>query len=89
MKRIRESELEKNLKEFQNTNLQIEFENEVSGKIVAENGTVNFNREDGYIYINYDKGTLKINTTLVTGYEVEEKLVSIHFETLIIKIKRF
>ena len=41
------------------------------------------------IYINYDKGTLKINTTLVTGYEVEKKLFSIQFETLIIKIKRF
>jgi outer membrane protein assembly factor BamB len=89
MKRIKESELNEHLKEFQNTNLQIEFENEISGKIVVENGTVNFNREDGYIYINYDKGTLKINTTLVTGYEVEKKLFSIQFETLIIKIKRF
>ena len=81
MKRIKESELNEHLKEFQNTNLQIEFENEISGKIVVENGTVNFNRED--------KGTLKINTTLVTGYEVEKKLFSIQFETLIIKIKRF
>lgn len=88
MKKIKENELEKNLKQFQDTNLQIEFENEVSGKIVVENGTVNFNREDGYIYINYDKGTLKINTTLVTGYEVEKNLISIQFETLVIKIKR-
>lgn len=51
MKRIKENELNEHLKEFQNTNLQIEFENEISGKIVVENGTVNFNREDGYIYI--------------------------------------
>ena len=88
MKKIRENELSQNLQEFQNTNLEIEFENEISGTLKLINGKVNFNNTDGYIYIECEEGNLKINTTLVMGYEKQNNVIRIKFETLVLNIKK-
>ena len=70
MARFKESELTEKLQEFKNKkNIELEFEKSIEGKMKLEEATLKYDREYGYIIIESKNCKLKINTTLVTGYE--------------------
>ena len=88
MARFKESELTEKLQEFKNKkNIELEFEKSIEGKMKLEEATLKYDREYGYIIIESKNCKLKINTTLVTGYEKIKDEVHIDLETLLLKIK--
>ena len=88
MARFKESELTEKLQEFKNKkNIELEFEKSIEGKIKLEEATLEYDREYGYIIIKSKNCNLKINTTLVTGYEKFKDEIHIDLETLLLKFK--
>lgn len=88
MAKFGEKELTENLKDFKNnTEIELEFDKAIDGKVLLSNSKVEYDEKYGYIYITSDKGTFKINTTLVFGYEKKEDEIDINLDTLILKIR--
>ncbi len=88
MARFKESELTEKLQEFKNKkNIELEFEKSIEGKMKLEEATLKYDREYGYIIIESKNCKLKINTTLVTGYEKIKDEIHIDLETLLLKFK--
>lgn len=88
MARFKESELTEKLQEFKNKkNIELEFEKSIEGKMKLEESTLKYDREYGYIIIESKNCKLKINTTLVTGYENIKDEIHIDLETLLLKFK--
>ena len=89
MTKFREKDLDEVLKEFQsNSIIEIEFENNLSGKITIKDATIKYDKKVGFININGINISLKINTTLVYTYEKEKNRVKIDLDTLLINIKK-
>lgn len=89
MTKFREKDLDEVLKEFQsNSIIEIEFENNLSGKITIKDATIKYDKKVGFININGINTSLKINTTLVYTYEKEKNRVKIDLDTLLINIKK-
>lgn len=87
MAKFREVDLTDILKDFQNKNLEIQFERSISGTFKMEDASVNFDEKTGYIYIKNKINEFKINTTLVFGYEKQDDEIRIDLETIVIKIR--
>ena len=89
MSKFNEKDLNEILKEFQdNSIIEIEFENNLSGKITIKDASINYNNKIGFININGINTSLKINTTLVYMYEKDKSSIKIDLDTLIINIKK-
>ena len=89
MAKFGEKELTENLKDFEsNTQIELEFEKNIDGKIVLENATIKYDEKYGFINIISNSGSFKINTTLVFGYERIEDEIIINLDTLILKIRK-
>ena len=89
MAKFSEKELTEILKDFENkTDLELEFENALDGKVLLSNAKVEYDEKYGYIYITSDRGTFKINTTLVFEYEKLDDEIDINLDTLILKIRK-
>ena len=83
MTKFKEKDLNEILKEFQDNNIiDIEFENNLSGKITIKDSTIKYDKKTGFININ------GINTTLVYMYEKDKSSIKIDLDTLIINIKK-
>ena len=88
MSKFNEKDLNEILKEFQdNSIIEIEFENNLSGKIIIKDATINYNKKIGFININGINTSLKINTTLVYTYEKDKNSVKIAVSICKIKCK--
>ena len=88
MTKFKEKDLNEILKEFQDNNIiDIEFENNLSGKITIKDSTIKYDKETGFININGINTSLKINTTLVYMYEKDKSSIKIDLDTLIINLK--
>ena len=89
MSKFKEYELIQKLHEFQNpTNIELEFEKDMDGKIILENATVKYDSKLGFINIESKNVKFKINTTLVYGYEIINDVIQISLESLVLKIKK-
>lgn len=89
MTKFKEKDLNEILKEFQDNNIiDIEFENNLSGKITIKDSTIKYDKKTGFININGINTSLKINTTLVYMYEKDKSSIKIDLDTLIINIKK-
>ncbi len=89
MAKFKESELNENLKEFQNKgDIELEFEKSISGKLKIEDATVFYNNKTGFINIESADAKFKINTTLVYRYERIKDTIYIDLEILLIKIRK-
>lgn len=89
MTKFREKDLDEVLKEFQsNSIIEIEFENNLSGKITIKDATIKYDKKVGFININGINTSLKINTTLVYTYKKDINSVKIDLDTLLINIKK-
>ena len=88
MAKFKESELTEKLQEFKNkSNIELEFEKGIEGKVKLEEATIKYDGKYGYIIIESKNCKLKINTTLVTGYEKIKDEIHIDLETLLLKFK--
>ena len=89
MSKFKEYELIQKLHEFQNpTNIELEFEKDMDGKIILENATAKYDSKLGFINIESKNVKFKINTTLVYGYEIINDVIQISLESLVLKIKK-
>ena len=89
MTKFKEKDLNEILKEFQDNNIiDIEFENNLSGKITIKDSTIKYDKKTGFININGINTSLKINTTLVYMYEKDKSSIKIELDTIIINIKK-
>lgn len=89
MLKFKEKDLYENLKEFENNcNIEIEFENNLSGSIALNNVTIIYDEKTGFININGTNTKLKINTTLVYKYIKEKYKIIIVLDTLTLSIKK-
>ena len=89
MAKFNESELNENLKEFQEKcNIEIEFDKSISGKIKIEDAIIVYNNKNGFINIESEKTKFKINTALVYRYERIRKTIYIDLDNLMIKINK-
>ena len=89
MSRFREKDLPEILKEFQNKcNVELEFENNLSGNVILKDVTIKYYEEIGFINIEGKDTDLKINTTLVYFYEKDNNIIKIELETLVMYIKK-
>lgn len=88
MAKFTEKELTENLKDFADkTELELEFEKGIDGKVLLSNAKIEYDEKYGYIYITSDRGSFKINTTLVCRYEKVENEIDIDLESLLLKIR--
>ena len=89
MSRFKEKDLPEILQEFQNqSTVELEFENNLSGNIVLKDVTIKYDEKIGFINIDGKDVNLKINTTLVYSYEIENRIIKIELESLVIYIKK-
>ena len=89
MSRFREKDLPEILKEFQNKcNVELEFENNLSGNVILKDVTIKYYEEIGFINIEGKDTDLKINTTLVYFYEKDNNIIKIELESLVMYIKK-
>ena len=89
MKKFKEFDLSQNLQDFkEKASIELEFEQSLTGKLIFEEATVKYDRENGYINLESKNGNLKINTTLVYGYAKEENQININLDDLLIKIRK-
>ena len=90
MSKFRESELTKNLKNFEmKNNIEIKLERGLEGKIILKDATVKFDEEYGFINIKSEDTEFKINTTLVDEYQKNNDEILIYVESIIFKIKKY
>ncbi len=90
MSKFRESELTKNLKNFEmKNNIEIKLERGLEGKIILKDATVKFDEECGFINIKSEDTEFKINTTLVDEYQKNNDEILIYVESIIFKIKKY
>ena len=89
MSRFKEKDLPEILQEFRNqSTVEFEFENNLSGNIVLKDVTIKYDEKIGFINIEGKDIDLKINTTLVDSYETENSYIKMELESLIIYIKK-
>lgn len=88
MAKFKESELDKVLKDYNNIDLEIQFDMGLEGKIKLANAEVEYDEKKGYINIKNPNTTLKINTTLISKYEKNENEIIINIDTLVLKIEK-
>lgn len=88
MAKFKENELIEILKDFNNVNIVIEFERALSGLFNFENVNIWYEPEDGYIYIKNKDIMLKINSTMVFGYEKNNNKIKIDLDSIMLKISK-
>lgn len=87
MKKFNENELTKILEEYENNaKIKLEFERAIEGKIELDNAKVKYIPDIGFIEIVGKDCKLRINTTMVCGYEKEGDEVLINFENILLKL---
>lgn len=88
MSKIKESELENFLKQFDNRKIiEIEFDENLEGKIRVEEPIIEFEDKTGFLTIKGKMIFLKINSTLVYKYEEINNEFKIELEGLKLNIK--
>ena len=88
MSKIKESELENYLKQFENKDvIEIEFDENLEGKIRVEEPIIEFEDKTGFLTIKGKMIFLKINSTLVYKYEEINNEFKIELEGLKLNIK--
>ena len=88
MSKIKESELEIFLKQFDNRKIiEIEFDENLEGKIRVEEPIIEFEDKTGFLTIKGKMIFLKINSTLVYKYEEINNEFKIELEGLKLNIK--
>ena len=88
MSKIKESELEFFFKRYENKKvIEIEFDENLEGKISLEEATIKFDDKTGFLIIKGKRIFLKINGTLVYRYEELNNELEIELEGLKLKIK--
>ena len=88
MSKIKESELENYLKQFENKDvIEIEFDENLEGKIRVEEPIIEFEDKTGFLTIKGKMIFLKINSTLVYRYEEINNELKIELEGLKLNIK--
>ena len=88
MSKIKESELENFLKQFDNRRIiEIEFDENLEGKIRVEEAKITFDNKNGFLIIEGNMFYLKINSTLVYRYEEINNEFKIELEGLKLNIK--
>lgn len=88
MSKIKESELENFLKQFDNRRIiEIEFDENLEGKIRVEEPIIEFEDRTGFLTIKGKMIFLKINSTLVYKYEEINNEFKIELEGLKLNIK--
>ena len=88
MSKIKESELENFLKQFDNRKIiEIEFDENLEGKIRVEEPIIEFEDRTGFLTIKGKMIFLKINSTLVYKYEEINNEFKIELEGLKLNIK--
>ena len=87
-KKIKEIELNENLKIYQNTTIELTFERSLDAKIKLKEATVKYDYKNGFLTINSENYHLKINTTLVNSYSKVNDEFFIDLDTILIKIKK-
>lgn len=89
MAKFNENELTEKLKDFESQKqIELEFEGGIDGKIELEDVKVKYNSKTGFIGILGKNCELKINTTMVCGYEKIENEIKIDLETMLLKIRK-
>ena len=89
MAKFNENELTEKLKEYkEKAKIDLEFERGIDGKIKIENGAVEYDKQKGFIKITGKDCELEINTTMVLGYEKEDRIITIDLDTVVLKIAK-
>ena len=74
MVKFNENELTKILKDFEDkSKIKLGFEKGIEGKIEVEDASIGYDYKNGHIFIKGTNCDLKINTSMVCGYEKGEK----------------
>ena len=89
MAKFNENELTEKLQEYkEKAKIELEFERGIDGKIGIENGTVEYDKQKGFIKITGNNCELEINTTMVLGYEKDDGKIIIDLDTVVLKITK-
>lgn len=81
MIRIKEKDLNQFFKDFKNKDIIIEFQDGISGKIEFEKADIIYDEENGFINIVNNKNKLRINTTTIYRYMLEENSVKMRIDS--------
>ena len=88
MSKIKESELKNFVKQFESKNvIEIEFNENLEGKIKVEEATIKFDYKNGFLIIEGKMFFLKINSALVNRYEENNDELKIELDGLNINIR--